>query len=73
MNVSARQHMYENGRQVRSVVRKVWHPSVSNAMAFVDEYKLMDYYGFGEKGHHLLNKIQSPGYKIALAMHLVMK
>ena len=72
MNVSARQHMYEDGHRVRSVIRKAWYPSVSNDMAFIDEYNLMKHYHYGTNPY-LLNKIQSPGYKKALALRMIVK
>ena len=71
MNVSARQHTYNQaGESVRAVVNKQWYPSTSNDMAFVDEYQLMKKYGFGSRGHNLLNQIQSPGLNKAIRMGL---
>ena len=71
MKVSARQHTFDSsGKTVRTVVNKRWYPSVSNDMAFVDEYKLMKQYGFGTSSHNLLNIIQSPGLKKAIKMGL---
>ena len=70
MEISARQHSYDNGTKVRTVTNKQWTSSVNNKMAFVDEYMHMDKCGF-RKGGNLLNKIQSPGYKYALQLGLI--
>ena len=70
MEVSARQHCYDNKVKVRTVINKQWMASVNDRMAFVDEYKRMKDCGFG-KSEKLLNRIQSPGYKYAKALGLI--
>ena len=60
-----------NDVRVREIVSKEWSTSVNERMSFVDEYYLMRSNGFGKPMSQLLNKIQSPGYKYALRMHLL--